>query len=375
MNTSSNHSNPRVLILSTNSDEAGAPVHVYSVVSSLVDRVNFVVIFGEEGPIANKIRKLGVPVEIVPEMRSAMSFMLDLRAFSKISKYIKSSKPDLIHAHSSKAGMIGRMACIRHKIPCIYTVHGWGWRGFGSLKASVIFLIEKLLSFIPRSSMIFVSKSVEWEGKNKLLLHQKKGLVIYNGVPDLFRKKKEFIAGTPLSILMPARVSAAKDHLTLIKAFEEFELPSRLYLCGTGTDSVEFINQAIKVAPKRYADIFFLGPRSDIPELLEEADIFTLISNFEALPISIIEAMSAARSIIASDVGGVNELIDDGISGLLVKKNDYKQVLIALNKLSDNSFREKCAEEARRKYLIDFTDKIMANKLFARYSAAILESR
>lgn len=360
-------SNPRVLILSTNSDEAGAPVHVHSVISSLMHRVDFIAVFGEDGPIAEKIRKLGISVEIVPEMKSAINPTLDFAAFCSISEHIKKYKPNLIHAHSSKAGMLGRMISFRYKLPCIYTVHGWGWRGLGLSKGILVFLIEKIFSIIPRTSLIYVSNSVEKEAIGRLFLPPKKGVVIHNGVSDLLTKEKQRSDCEPLKIIMPARVSSAKDHITLLKAFEKIKFPSQLLLCGAGTDSIEFINTANMIAPKRFRDIFFLGSRSDVPELLVGADIFALISNFEALPISIIEAMSAAKAIIASNVGGVTELIDDGLNGLCVERNNYKDVLAAMNKFSDSSFRKNCGQKARNKYVLNFTLKTMADKIFSRY--------
>lgn len=363
---------PRVLILSTNGDEAGAPIHVYSVVSSLGSKVDFVVVFGEDGAIAEKVRRLGIPVVIVPQMRSAINISLDIIAFRGISKCVEIYKPDLIHAHSSKAGMIGRVVSFRYGVPCIYTVHGWGWRGLGVVKGMAVFLIEKILSFVPKTYLIYVSRSVEGEGIKKLLLSKERGVVIHNGVADLIAKKMK-TNNIPLQILMPARVSAAKDHMTLIKAFEEIKFPSQLFLCGAGTDSVEFIEIANQIAPKRIKDIFFLGPRSDVPELLHNSDIFVLSSNFEALPISIIEAMSAEKSIIASDVGGVRELIDDGLSGLCVEKGNVKKIVEALNYFHDASFRKSYGIQARKKYLLNFTLEAMAEKIFSCYSDLIIK--
>lgn len=364
---------PKVLILSTNSDEAGAPIHVYSVITSLNEYVEFVAIFGEDGVVADKVRKLGISVEIVPEMRSAINISMDITAFKCISQYVEMYKPDLIHAHSSKAGMIGRVISLKFGIPCIYTVHGWGWRGLGAVKGSAVFLVEKILSFIPKTSLIYVSHSVERDALKKLFIKKVKGGVIHNGVADFLDQGNSQPSQTALKILMPARVSAAKDHATLIRAFEELKFPSHLFLCGEGTDSVEFFRVAKSMAPKRSKDIFFLGSRSDMPELLNNSDIFVLTSNFEALPISIIEAMSAGKAIIASDVGGVRELIEDGLNGLCVGRGSVNKVVEALNRFVDPSLRKKCGEEARKKYLLNFTTKDMAEKILARYSALIMQ--
>lgn len=361
----------RVLIISTNSDMAGAPNHVITLVKHLISRVNFIVIFGAKGPISAMMQALGVTVEIIPQLRSTLSPRADLIALSSIIKVIRIYKPDLMHAHSSKAGMLGRVATLLTGVPCIYTVHGWGWRGFGIFTRRIILFIEKILSFIPKSLLIYVSHSVELEAKYNLSLPKCKGIVIHNGVDDIKGKSIKF---EKIQIFMPARVALAKDHETLIKAFEQLAFPCDLLLCGSGTDSKEFKKQALMWAPKRYKDISFLGPRSDIQELLTKVDIFVLISNFEALPISIIEAMSAGKAIVATNVGGVMELIDDGLNGISVSKGDIDSVVHALNKFTNLLERIKFGEEARRKYLLKFTSEEMANKIFLLYCNMLKEN-
>lgn len=363
-----NNINLTVMLLSTNSDRAGAPMHVLLIIESLSQKLNFVVIFGEDGPIAEEVRLLGIPVEIVSEMRSNINPISDFTAFSRISSYVSQYKPDLIHAHSSKAGMLGRILAFKYKIPCIYTVHGWGWRGLGAVKAVTVFMIEKILSYTPKLSLIYVSQSAEEDALRLLRVPKKLGTVIHNGVSDLFDIPASFTQeSNKVRILMPARVCDAKDHRTLIGAFEKLEFPCQLFLCGVGTDDDCFKDQVRRWAPTTYQNIFFLGPRSDVPNLLNNTDIFALISNFEALPISVIEAMSAGKAIIASDVGGLRELIDHGVNGLLVPRNDIDTLVNSLRTFSDVNSRKPHEIAARDKYLSKFTSQAMINKLFDHY--------
>lgn len=364
--------NPTVMLLSTNSDRAGAPMHVLLIIKLLRRKVNFVAVFGEEGPVAEEARSLEVPVEIVPEMRSSINPNLDIAAFHRISGCVSQYMPDIIHAHSSKAGMLGRLIAFKYKIPCVYTVHGWGWRGLGIVKAVAVFIIEKLLSFTPRLSLIYVSQSVEIDARGKLGLPKKLGTVIHNGVDDVLSNSPHpSPTSNILRILMPARVCDAKDHNAIISAFERLEFPCELYLCGAGTNHDFFIQKARHWAPTSYQRIFFLGPRSDVPNLLLNTDVFALISNFEALPISVIEAMSAGKAIIASDVGGLRELIDNGKSGLLVPRNDIDAIVNSLRKFADIANRSSYGLAARDKYLSKFTAQIMIKKLFDHYLSSI----
>lgn len=354
----------KVMVLSTNSDEAGAPMHVCSLVSSLHPKVEFLAVFGEQGPIAQRLREKGIAVKVVPQMRSQISPWMDSRAIGSISRLLLDFNPDLIHAHSSKAGMIGRILSFRHGLPCIYTVHGWGWRGLGLIGRTLVFLLEKALAAVPRGSYIFVSHSVEREGREKLGLSSNRGRVIFNGV-EAFTVMPEPTGR--LKIFMPARIAVAKDHETLIKAFEMLEFDSELILCGAGTESSLFKAQVLQWAPNRHDSIRCLGPRADVPALLQSSHVFVLASNFEALPLSIIEAMSAGKAVVATDVGGVSELINDGENGFLVRKNDPDHLKACLSKLRDENLRGQFRKAARERYEKHFTLGQMAAAVLKMY--------
>jgi glycosyltransferase involved in cell wall biosynthesis len=363
---------PRVLLLSTNSDQAGAPLHVETLVHSLKNYIDFELIFGEDGPVGRRLAAQDFNVSVIPEMRSDFNFINDIRSYLKISKFIKTFHPNIIHAHSTKAAMIARMISYRHGIPCVYTVHGWGWRGLNFIARNMVFLIERVLSFSPLTRYIYVSKSVEIVAKSRLKISPRYGTVIYNGVPNVLSEIPAE-ANPFMHIIMPARVSRAKDHETIIRAFERITFPSKLILCGSGTDVESFKSNAKYWAPSRYPYIKFLGSRTDVHDLLAVSDVFALISNYEALPISIIEAMRSGMSIIATDVGGVSELIDNSYSGVLVKKGDVDSLVGAFFSMRDRSMRERLGTRAREKYLSCFTSEKMSLETFKFYRQIMIE--
>lgn len=363
----------RVLVLCTNSDEAGAPIHVHTVVSSIKDEVVFHVVFGEDGPIAERLRNQGVSVAVVPEMRSAISPLRDMRALRAISQHVVAFDPDLVHAHSSKAGMLGRFVAFRHRIPWVYTVHGWGWRGLGRLAGRLVYWLERSFSKIPNGRYIYVSNSVEREGQKCLRISASRGGVVHNGVADAGAYGE---AEGPLRILMAARVTEAKDHESLVRAFEQLSIDSELLLCGGGTDTDAFRALVHVWAPTRHHRIRLMGPRSDVRELLHTSHVVALISNFEALPLAIIEAMSAGRAIVASDVGGVSELVVDGVHGYLVAQRDIKVLTDALHRLlDDNQLRRRLGAAARQRYLDQFTSSAMCEKIIRIYDEAVSTRR
>lgn len=354
----------RILILSTNSDEAGAPIHVESVIRALGAGIDFLAVFGEEGPVSLRLAAMGVKVAVVSSMRSRIDPIRDFRSFRAISGLVREFRPHLVHAHSSKAGMLGRLIGLRHQIPTIYTVHGWGWRGLGFGAAIAVRLVERALKAVPYSTYIYVSRSVADEAEAVLKIPRSRGTVVHNGVGEV---GSAIGSGGVPTIVMAARISTAKDHESLVRAFEDLGRPSRLVLCGTGTDELEFAKKIRIWAPHRFADVMGLGQRSDMHEILKRADIFALISNFEALPLSIIEAMSAGLPVVATDVGGIPELIEDRENGLLVDKGNVDQIRAALTTLLDADERVRLGRNARSTYFSGFTIERMAEKLLGIY--------
>ena len=353
-------------MISTNADEAGAPRHVESIVNGLQSDFQFVLMFGENGPVSDRLKRRGHSVHVVEEMRTSINPFKDLIAFIKLAKLIRACQPDIIHCHSAKAGMLGRLLAFTYRIQWIYTVHGWGWRGVSSFTSKIIIFVEKILSKLPRGYYIFVAQDVMKDASDILKLKTLKGAVVYNGVPPFH--SAESANPTPLVVVMPARVSSAKDHKTLISAFELLNDENmRLVLCGTGTDDVGFIEFAKKLAPNNIKHIEFLGQRSDIEDIFSRAHIVTLISNFEALPLSIIEAMSCSKAIIASDVGGVPELIENGVSGVLVARGCIEDTTEALRRCRDEEVRIAFGRQANITYKQHFTDEVMTSSIFEIY--------
>ena len=355
----------KVMIVCTNADQAGAPIHVETLVLGLMHKVDYCVVFGEIGPVYERLSASGVKVALIPQMRSSINPYLDLISIIKLLSLIKNFKPNLLHAHSSKAGMLARIGTFITSTPCIYTVHGWGWRGLGYLGSSIVFLIEKILSKISRSKFIYVAKCVANDAHHRLKIPKKKGCVIYNGIRDIgirvAPERDEF------RIIMLARVSSAKDHESLVRAFDSLESNAQLILCGTGTNHQDFLNQLSVWAPHARSRILPLGQRSDVADLLHDCDAFVLTSHFEALPISIIEAMSVGLPIIATNVGGVSELIMDGYSGYLVDRGSVSQIRDALQRLLQREFSSKLGNNARKRYEENFTSNCMLNKTYDIY--------
>lgn len=353
---------PLICLVSTNADLAGAPLHVARIVEGLRDRFHFVVVFGEHGPVAQRLHDLGVNVHIIETMRSEINPIKDIATIVSLTRLIRRLRPDVVHAHSTKAGMVARIAAALCGAPVIFSVHGWGWRGLSYTKNKIITAIEWLLyRTIPKSTLLFVSESVRKEGSKYIGLPDRAGIVVHNGVRDLYRPN--FRDRRSNVFLMAARVDRLKDHETICKAFNLLDHEAQLWLCGKGTEQQSFQNKVKQYCSTNFSRIRFLGEQNDMQSLYDQASVYCLISNFEALPLSIIEAMSSRLPVIASDVGGVSELITHGVNGLLVPKGDVNAVMVAMETLKDSSVRATMSLNARHRYETHFSDTKMLRRL------------
>jgi glycosyltransferase involved in cell wall biosynthesis len=299
-------------------------------------------------------------------MRTKINPLKDLIALFKINRIVSTHKPDIIHCHSAKAGMLGRISAFLNRKKWIYTVHGWGWRGVSDATRKAIIFIERWLSKLSGGYYIFVAKAVFTDAADIIDLHKDRGVIIYNGVPEMNASHPP--SGSPLTILMPARVSSAKDHSTMLAAFERLNIrDSRLLLCGAGTESHDFISMARKIAPNAFERISFIGQHSNIEKVYSRCHVVALISKFEALPLSIIEAMSCEKAIVASNVGGVSELITDGYDGILVRPEGVDEILEALHQYVDERVRHEFGKNAKATYKQKFTEKAMLACISSAY--------
>ena len=355
----------KVAVVCTNSDLAGAPIHVEKLVTGLQAQIKFILIFGADGPIAKRLRSKGLEVHICDGLSSKMSLLKDISTLVRLSRLIKNIAPDLIHCHSSKAGLLGRLVGNIHGIPVLFTIHGWSWNSVGGKSQYIIKLIEFIASKFLTSDYIYVSDHVRREGK--IILGEKSsGAVILNGVEEQIYRP---IGSPHYRIIMPARVAYPKDHETAALGFEKYDGDARLVFCGAGTDNQDFRHKIKKIAPRSFERIEFLGEVDNINDELAKSDVMLLCSLSEALPLSILEAMSAGVPVVATDVGGVSEAVTDNETGILVEKRAADQVCCAIQALESDEKRELFGWKAKQRYKECFTIASMCRKTLAVYTS------
>lgn len=361
----------------TSSSWGGAQLHVLELCEYEKKMGNDIVfVVGNDGPLTEKVRKIdGVKVIVLSTLHREISLKNDVRVIFDLRHILKKEQPDIIHLHSSKAGIVGRIAAISLKTKSVFTVHGWAFTdGISSKSKKFIYrLIEKMVA--PFTNLFICVSQFDYDiGMRDRVLSKKKknAIVVHNGVPE--NKDKNFLKNkisvhSPMKIVMTARFSSQKDQESLILALAEIKgFEYSMLFVGDGEtliknkDLVRKLNLTNKVK--------FIGFKENVIKYLKESDIYVLSTHYEGLPISIIEAMSCGLPIIASDVGGNKELIEhngylteniEDIKNALVKMLSNPKKTINLGKNSYDLFKRKFTLDSTLKK-IDYQYQLLLNK-------------
>lgn len=304
-----------------------------------------------DGPMIDSLNELGIPNKVIPT-----KIPFDFRVWKSIRKLLQKEGINLVHAHGSRAASNLLKPAKKCNIPLIYTVHGWSFHDDQSpLVKKVRILSEKYIS--DRTTMnISVSASNQITGKKNFGKYQ--STVVNNGINlSKFNPEGEFkdirkelnIPSNRLVISCLNRMTIQKDPITMINAFAQAlkEVPiMHLLMVGDGE---------LKAAAREEVDrlkinghVTFEQFRSDVVDILEATDIYCLPSLWEGLPIGLLEAMGMSLPVIATDVDGSREIVDNRQNGLLIPPKDSVALTHALLTMaSEEELRTKMGHAAR----------------------------
>ena len=319
-------------------DLGGAQSHVKELMENMrsMYAVTPVLITGKTGWLTEQAEKLHIETHIIPDLVREIAPAHDWNANRELQKLFRQIQPDLVHCHSSKAGILGRWAAKQCGIPSVFTAHGWAFTdGVPETKRKIYRLAESIAGSWCKK-IICVSEYDRQLALREIPALKNKLVTVHNCIPDTKYQKdwKQFSLQKPIEIVTVARFSPQKrimESIDLMKKAMDAHLPFHLTFIGEGPLYQQAISHAAQLGVSQV--VTFLGARTDVEELLPRYDLFLLLSNWEGFPISILEAMRAGLPIMASDVGGVNEAVQDGENGWLIPR-DESHLLQLLSKLS-----------------------------------------
>ena len=293
---------PRVLILITLAEVGGAQTYVATLVPALVERYDVTVAAYGPGTFGNAVENAGATYVPLRHVRRALSPWRDALGLVELILLCRRARPQIVHANSSKAGILGRLAAALTGVPIrLFTVHGWAFKAHSGIAAWLYLVADR---FVRRLTTITVcvSETERFAGLRARTCTSERTVVIHNGV-DAGAVGVAALAGDPPRIISVGRLKAPKAFVTLARALARLEPGTfRGWIVGDGPERTA-------VAAALPSGVELLGERDDVPTLLEASDVFVLSSTSEGLPISILEAMAAGLPVVASNVGGVAELL------------------------------------------------------------------
>ncbi|KAA3617970.1 MAG: glycosyltransferase family 1 protein [Calditrichaeota bacterium] len=307
----------------------------------------------------------------------------DISAFFQIYSHLKKEGYDIVHTHSSKPGFLGRIAAKMAKVPIVvHTIHGFPFHDFMSPVLRRFFTyLEKQCAKLS-DKMITVSNLNLKKAVQLQIAPAEKFTNIYSGIDfcnfdkkvDCNKKRAELgIPDDHFIVGMIGRQSKQKSPWNLIKAAPAI-LKAHPKTCFVSVGSGELFKDMQKlVNTMNLSEKFiFLGQRHDIAELLQIFDVYTLPSQWEGLGRSLTEAMYLKKAIVASDVEGVPELVEDGKTGLLVPPNNpalLAESIISL--LANQKKREQLGANAHNRVKEDFQAAKMVDDIENLYEECL----
>jgi glycosyltransferase involved in cell wall biosynthesis len=344
-----------VLLLITLAEVGGAQTYVASLLPALVGKFDVAVAAHGSGPLREAAEAAGVRFFPLRRVRRPISPWRDLAGLLELVRLLRRERPDILHASSSKAGVLGRLAGFLARVPVrIFTVHGWAFAAHSGVSSRLYRWADRLVEPLTTVT-ICVSEREREAGLAAGTCSPERTVVIPNAVDVAGALRSRPIERKRPLILAVGRLKAPKDFPTLIRALGDLPPDSfEALIVGDGPDrpGLEEEIQALELSDR----VRLAGERRDVPQLLAAADVFVLSSASEGLPVSVLEAMAAGLPVVASRVGGVPEQVSDGETGLLVEPGDPNELAAALHRLTaDPSLRRRlgAAGHARAEQAFD----------------------
>jgi glycosyltransferase involved in cell wall biosynthesis len=320
------------------------------------------------------LESLNLKPILIKDMKRSIDLINDLKSLREIKKIIREYKPDIVHTHASKAGFIGRIAAYQCKVPIIvHTFHGHVFHSYFNRSKTTIFKsIERYLAK-KSTKIIAISK----EQKNELCsIHRicpsdkieiiPLGFDLTRFTENQIEKRQSFrntygIDAHTICVGIIGRLTAIKNHHFFIDAIHnvlkhQLKNTVKFFIIGDGELRSELENycqeKSLSISTPENnnpnASVIFTSWIKEVDWALAGLDIVALTSKNEGTPVSLIEAQAAGKAVISTNVGGVKDIVNENISGLLSAPNDidtFTKNLLLL--IEDNDLRTKMSTSGK----------------------------
>ena len=362
----------KILFIITKSNFGGAQKYVYDIATNLpVEKFDVTVAVGGSGILIQKLTDAHIRTIPISSLVRDVKTKNDLSAFFELWTLFRKERPDIVHLNSAKAGGVGALAGRLAGIPqIIFTAHGWAFNERRPYIQRAIIQFFSWITVMLAHTTIAVSDAVK-NNTQKWPWVDRKIMVIKNGVrePDFYTKEEartKLFAYTstilPSSAFIVGTIAELHKNKGLSYAIEAFaELtphdPNLFYFILGGGEEKERLDALVKLH-KLEGRVFLLGFVDDAARFLTAFDVFLLPSLTEGLALVVLEAGLARLPIIATNVGGLPEIIKHNETGLLVPSCDPRAIAESLKTLQKNTLlREHLGQKIRARIEDEFPFK------------------
>lgn len=375
----------KILFLITKSNWGGAQAYVLDLAAASVRSGHTVIIAAgnsSKGGLLPRASAFGIRTAAIRGFTRDISVVRDLRSFAEIWSLIRNERPDIMHVNSSKAAgigaFVGRILGVK-KI--VYTAHGWPFREDRGVLTRMILWFFSWMTSLLAHTVILVSHA-DGRDAERMPFMKEKGVVIHNGIDpsidfenrDTARREIETRAGRPIPRNIPwvwtnSELTKNKGYRYALPAIKE-TIAAGLRLSYIITSSGEERGHLENMAKNLgiFDSVFFCGFVPDAKRYARAFDVFLLPSVKEGLPYALLEAGLAGVPVVASRVGGIPEIIENGESGILVEPRDVDGTAQALEEvLGDTTLSARIAQRLKERIRKEFSLDRMVRETLAVY--------
>ena len=363
-------------------------IAIYTTENLSRDRYSTILISGCGGILDGEVKNNHrIKSFFVPELIRMVNPIKDAITSMKIWRLLKSERVDLVHTHSSKAGILGRWAAHFAGVPHIFhTYHGFGFNDYQKWWARKAFIwVERVTAWITDKLIVVCSENAKKGLDNKIgkerqyeVIHCATDIKAFSEIKiDLDQKKREF--GIDPKSPVVAMIAcfkpqkAPQDFIFLAQRVSQVLPSTRFLLVGDGElrNEVEELMRRFKLKGK----VILTGWRRDVPEIMQIIDVLVLTSLWEGLPIVFAEAMASGKPVVATAVDGAKEAIFEGINGFLVEPHNIEKFSDRVIRLiKDRNLAQRMGREGQKMVYPTFDLAHMLKSIEALYQKSTTNS-
>lgn len=344
---------------------------------------------GPEGELVERAMRSGARIVVEPNLVRAVNPWRDTRAYFRLKRMFRESRPDVVHTHSSKAGVLGRYAAHRSGVPfVVHTIHGLPFFPYQSRLVNRFFVaIERRCARIS-DRIISVADSMTAQALAAGVGRPEQFRTVYSGIEvetflrdyDRASVRKRFgLSEDDLVVGKVARLSDLKGHEFLFRAFERVardEPRAKILLIGDGWRRAEYERRVRAMGLSGRVVFAGLIPPSEVPAAIHAMDVLVHTSLHEGLARVLPQALISGVPVISWDIDGAREVVENDVTGVLLPPKDVDGLAAAiLRLLADPALRERMGRAGRERLAPLFDHRRMARLITETYEDVLASKR